>query len=693
MKFTCDQCGTRYSIADEKVERKILKIRCKVCKFVMVVRGSDRTDESIVSMAASFDNQPEVEWYVAIAGQQHGPMPIERVRELIQEEQLSNADLVWNEKMSGWEEAAAITDFAALFAPPKAAVPPPLPPLQSVAPAIVEPPVIDLGESAIIEPDLSLDATNEDPSSIAHAPSGVVEAEEETDQSLPSVSAVQLESVQSPVGGVDTLAYGSPEYASHPLIQTHDEFDEATVMDDGASFVKELLLEEEALAAESDAVSNVELASVADVEATAGSDGPLPSAEDFALADTGQEPEVDSKESGETDASISGASESAIDFNLSIGEPAVPVMSVGEEQVPSLSISDVATAKIIRPPDEATAVTHDHPEVEEAAAPSPSPDESEASTPGSVANAVPSALPTMPVQKRDKKTSVGLVVAAAIIIASAMFCVVWFGLKGPEKIAKPIPKTTVIASQSTPTSKAATALDPSTKIKARDASLPDAGQPTVKDAAPDRGAPASAGAGKGGKKPQKTQVARAQKGEKTRAQAKEPKSKEAQNRKAKARANKSPNRRSTQSNLVAKQKKLKKRGAPSFRKNSLFSGGPGPSSLLPDTKKKEDQQSAPAGLTDGLSQAEVVKVIAQYKKGLNGCYQRQLKREPLRDGRLMLKFRIRPSGRTSNVSIGKKYDGTVLKSCLDALVRRWRFPQFRGDAIDIEYPLIFATRF
>ena len=96
---------------------------------------------------------------------------------------------------------------------------------------------------------------------------------------------------------------------------------------------------------------------------------------------------------------------------------------------------------------------------------------------------------------------------------------------------------------------------------------------------------------------------------------------------------------------------------------------------------------------DGLNQAEVVKVISQYKKGLDGCYQRQLKREPLRDGRLMLKFRIRPSGRTSNVSIGRKYDGTVLKSCLDALVRRWRFPQFRGEPIDIEYPLIFATRF
>ena len=38
MKFSCERCHTRYSIADERVRGKILKIRCKTCAAVISVR-------------------------------------------------------------------------------------------------------------------------------------------------------------------------------------------------------------------------------------------------------------------------------------------------------------------------------------------------------------------------------------------------------------------------------------------------------------------------------------------------------------------------------------------------------------------------------------------------------------------------------------------------------------------------------
>lgn len=38
MKFVCDGCKTKYSIADEKVRGKILKIRCKECNTTITVR-------------------------------------------------------------------------------------------------------------------------------------------------------------------------------------------------------------------------------------------------------------------------------------------------------------------------------------------------------------------------------------------------------------------------------------------------------------------------------------------------------------------------------------------------------------------------------------------------------------------------------------------------------------------------------
>jgi len=38
MKFSCDKCSARYTISDEKVRGKLLKIRCKSCGNVIEVR-------------------------------------------------------------------------------------------------------------------------------------------------------------------------------------------------------------------------------------------------------------------------------------------------------------------------------------------------------------------------------------------------------------------------------------------------------------------------------------------------------------------------------------------------------------------------------------------------------------------------------------------------------------------------------
>lgn len=40
MKFVCERCHTKYSIADEKVRGKVLKVRCKNCEDVITVRES-----------------------------------------------------------------------------------------------------------------------------------------------------------------------------------------------------------------------------------------------------------------------------------------------------------------------------------------------------------------------------------------------------------------------------------------------------------------------------------------------------------------------------------------------------------------------------------------------------------------------------------------------------------------------------
>jgi predicted Zn finger-like uncharacterized protein len=43
MKFVCERCHTKYSIADEKVRGKVLKVRCKTCANVITVRETGAT--------------------------------------------------------------------------------------------------------------------------------------------------------------------------------------------------------------------------------------------------------------------------------------------------------------------------------------------------------------------------------------------------------------------------------------------------------------------------------------------------------------------------------------------------------------------------------------------------------------------------------------------------------------------------
>jgi predicted Zn finger-like uncharacterized protein len=54
MKFQCDRCKTRYSIGEEKIRGKVLKIRCKNCSAVITVReGQTSTGEKAEDAPAS----------------------------------------------------------------------------------------------------------------------------------------------------------------------------------------------------------------------------------------------------------------------------------------------------------------------------------------------------------------------------------------------------------------------------------------------------------------------------------------------------------------------------------------------------------------------------------------------------------------------------------------------------------------
>ena len=118
MKFKCEQCGTRYNIAESKVRNKVLKIRCKVCEHIIVLRDPAAAaadplasvhDVSVETMGQQ--SAPEIEWYLAIDGAQQGPMPFERLRDMVQSGAAAPDDVVWNETIDDWLEIQSLDAF------------------------------------------------------------------------------------------------------------------------------------------------------------------------------------------------------------------------------------------------------------------------------------------------------------------------------------------------------------------------------------------------------------------------------------------------------------------------------------------------------------------------------------------------------------------------------------------------------
>lgn len=133
MKFVCDRCQTRYSIADEKVRQKILRIRCKTCSNVIVVHDQRVTSSAEGSPSAASHSSAElpkasltvhpkppppppaashlpplgggVEWFVSIHGTQSGPFSRIEAAKRVAAAKAGTVVHVWKDGMSGWKPA------------------------------------------------------------------------------------------------------------------------------------------------------------------------------------------------------------------------------------------------------------------------------------------------------------------------------------------------------------------------------------------------------------------------------------------------------------------------------------------------------------------------------------------------------------------------------------------------------------
>jgi len=127
MKIVCDNCATKYQIADEKVSGKAFKIRCKKCSHVIVVNkgageggGQATTQDPGAAPEAAMpaaESAPvgDAVWHLVIDREQVGPMTPDEVRAKVKSGQVDAETYGWREGFDDWLKLSAIEDFKALF--------------------------------------------------------------------------------------------------------------------------------------------------------------------------------------------------------------------------------------------------------------------------------------------------------------------------------------------------------------------------------------------------------------------------------------------------------------------------------------------------------------------------------------------------------------------------------------------------
>jgi len=138
MKFSCERCQTRYSIGDDKVKGKVLKIRCKTCGNIVVVReqqavsegaaagevavaaagGSSSTPSPPAAPASSSapSSSSHIDWFMAIKGKQHGPAKHAEIVRLYRDGKITERTHLWHEKLTAWTRLKDLPEFAAVVA-------------------------------------------------------------------------------------------------------------------------------------------------------------------------------------------------------------------------------------------------------------------------------------------------------------------------------------------------------------------------------------------------------------------------------------------------------------------------------------------------------------------------------------------------------------------------------------------------
>ncbi|HEY5376983.1 MAG TPA: zinc-ribbon domain-containing protein [Polyangiaceae bacterium] len=104
MKIACEACGAKYTIADDKVRGRKVKIRCKGCGTPIVVDGQQGGGPSLpgVEADAALDAEAPVVWSVNLSDTDSRTMSVEEIVQGYASGLVTADAFVWKDGMADW---------------------------------------------------------------------------------------------------------------------------------------------------------------------------------------------------------------------------------------------------------------------------------------------------------------------------------------------------------------------------------------------------------------------------------------------------------------------------------------------------------------------------------------------------------------------------------------------------------------
>jgi len=130
--------------------------------------------------------------------------------------------------------------------------------------------------------------------------------------------------------------------------------------------------------------------------------------------------------------------------------------------------------------------------------------------------------------------------------------------------------------------------------------------------------------------------------------------------------------------------------------DSLFGkpGGKTPAAPTPDRKPKTvyvpGEAGAGADLKESLGQADVLQTVTSHKGKFVDCVNQQKAKQPGLSGKLVMRWTILPSGKVTNVQVqSEEFKSTYMANCMTILIKGMTFPKHKVQGEPVTFPFSF----